>query len=944
MNGRNHNELDWKEIETEHIIIVYHNPLLKEAKQAASLAEETYKQLAKTYNDKPKHKVRIFISNQDDIMNGYCMSNDHIVLWVDQNDFLEHFTGDEKWLRKVISHEMGHYFMYNSVRSWLDNFFPYSAITFPRSFSEGYAMFFSGEKWGQGREDEALKKGVFANNLNEEFTAGYFYATGFSMVRYLAAHYGEEKLIELVKFKDELGIYDFEKAFKKVYHKSFEDFKEEWRRYIYTYYYGKMYEDKELIKAVDSSSSYSINGLNKLAYDFAKINKLKLKNDQILLVGKKDKDQGYLDLIIGKFSRDSIAKSKLSLTDSKYLIKESYFKNIDFSPNGKFVVYSKFQRMEYGSLRKAVYLIDPKTENKDFVGKGDYPVVDNEGNIYFHEFNRDKSCIVQKKATDSKFYKEIISFNPACQIAGITISADGRYLGYAKFDENNQFGFEIYDLIKNSELSSINLAYTPKDIIFSDNKFFFTVESSTDSRKRLFSYDPQNQEQKEYQTPFFNISPVAFIDGQTNEFLVQGFLKRKDNPFGTLKLSVKNKTNTNTIKNEPFKVNFYSKWINTEYKNQISKNPKEAKIIKEGAYNSFTNLSFLMAAPVISTEDFGFLTYAQDPLSLHTITASAFIPYNFDFDDSYYFFNYTNKMFYPILSFDANKLVWIAQIIDEDFYYYNFQDYQLMAHFPNDLIKASFWNFNYGLGVKYSITEKEDPKADIIYEDQENVSFLFDLGLSYNLPYKNSHYHPIRKMSFGYQAEFSDDAYGANYDFLKHNLYAKFGIAPFYGLVDGINDKIAISNKSFFSYLDGSAPMQNYPGTDTYENIYIEDLIQNQVFIRGNDKLIFGKKLFTNNLELYFKISSNFLNSFKILPNFLQFGYFGIGGFLDYASITGLNDESLEMKTYGYEAKIVTRILGIYIENKFGNAYSLDSSEDLGFYYQAVIPLIDVFK
>src|SRR5512133_2149125 len=118
-NQRNHPELDWKSIETTNCQIIYHDPLEPQAKESADIAQHTFDTLIKTYQTAPLQKCIIYLSDQDNISNGATVMSQYIFIWVNQNDYTGLFTGNDKWLRKVIAHEMSHWFLAVALSGWL---------------------------------------------------------------------------------------------------------------------------------------------------------------------------------------------------------------------------------------------------------------------------------------------------------------------------------------------------------------------------------------------------------------------------------------------------------------------------------------------------------------------------------------------------------------------------------------------------------------------------------------------------------------------------------------------------------------------------------------------------------------------------------------------------------------------------------------------------------
>ena len=126
---------------------------------------------------------------------------------------------------------------------------------------------------------------------------------------YLQSEYGEEKLMQMLKYRNKTGLYSFEKAFKKVYDKSFEDFVEEWRRHVYTYYYGQAYVQQ----GNDLSRDYSINSLTEYKSNWTDFKEIILTDDKALFVARKSLNQYHYDLVLANVSPDSLKKNNFTL-------------------------------------------------------------------------------------------------------------------------------------------------------------------------------------------------------------------------------------------------------------------------------------------------------------------------------------------------------------------------------------------------------------------------------------------------------------------------------------------------------------------------------------------------------------------------------------------------------------------------------------------------------
>lgn len=56
-NQRNHSEIKWKSIKSEHVEVVYHDPLFDAAVEALNISEATYTSLVKTYDTELNEKI-----------------------------------------------------------------------------------------------------------------------------------------------------------------------------------------------------------------------------------------------------------------------------------------------------------------------------------------------------------------------------------------------------------------------------------------------------------------------------------------------------------------------------------------------------------------------------------------------------------------------------------------------------------------------------------------------------------------------------------------------------------------------------------------------------------------------------------------------------------------------------------------------------------------------
>lgn len=249
LSGRNHPELDWQVAETTHFEIMYPAHLAGIEMQAAAVAEATYTTLSEnfggvTFDD----KIRIYLSDEDEIANGSAFdvgSAGFTHIWVNANQTAEIWTGEVKWLRKVIAHELAHIFHFRAVRSNLGLLQNLIANAYPAWWVEGLAQYET-EKWDAQRGDRWLRTAVFEDRLGtsdgtSNQNGRLLYALGNSQLRYLAEAYGDSTITQILEHRKStlLGlahVHDFYTAFKDVVGMPYRDFQEEWRKNVNVYY------------------------------------------------------------------------------------------------------------------------------------------------------------------------------------------------------------------------------------------------------------------------------------------------------------------------------------------------------------------------------------------------------------------------------------------------------------------------------------------------------------------------------------------------------------------------------------------------------------------------------------------------------------------------------------------------------------------------------------
>ena len=246
-NGRNHPELKWQVAETPHFRIAYPQRLAGIEYGAAALAESTYTVLSRNLNVTFGRKIRIYLSDEDEIVNGFAapVGEGYTAIWVGQNGVADSWTGGDKWLRRVLPHELTHIFHYRATRSNLGPLGFAFSNPVPRFWTEGLAQYET-ERWDALRGERWLRTAALESRLSYAdggslWNGRLLYAVGNAQVRFFAQQYGDSALARLLAHRTPvllgLGrVHRLEEAFPAVTGESFGAFERRWRQHIVAQY------------------------------------------------------------------------------------------------------------------------------------------------------------------------------------------------------------------------------------------------------------------------------------------------------------------------------------------------------------------------------------------------------------------------------------------------------------------------------------------------------------------------------------------------------------------------------------------------------------------------------------------------------------------------------------------------------------------------------------
>ncbi|MGB3541962.1 peptidase MA family metallohydrolase, partial [Rubrivirga sp.] len=361
-NGRSHPEIDWQVAETENFEIVYPAHLAGIEAEAASIAEASLAVLVRNMGpdsaavsfDDP---IRLYLSDEDEIANGIAFNlgpSGFTTIWVHVNDAASIWTGDVKWLRKVIAHELAHLVHYRATRSSLGTLGIFFGDPFPSFWTEGLAQYQT-EAWDAQRGDRWLRTATFEDRLNyndgtSPQNGRLRYAVGNSQVRYLAQTYGDSTLSAILAHRRPAlfglaRVHDFYDAFQAVTGQSYRAFNEEWRQHV-NVYYNTQAGQMERLDSLDAKP-FSLPG--QVVYDVA----FSPDTSRVAAVVLPSLARPVRRLItVSNPGADSTAPR-----DLRILAEGSIAGPVSWSPDGTQIAYARTRRGEYGSLVNDLYTV-----------------------------------------------------------------------------------------------------------------------------------------------------------------------------------------------------------------------------------------------------------------------------------------------------------------------------------------------------------------------------------------------------------------------------------------------------------------------------------------------------------------------------------------------------------------------------------------------------------
>ncbi|MFO7738372.1 MAG: BamA/TamA family outer membrane protein, partial [Desulfatiglandaceae bacterium] len=853
-NGRNHPELNWQVAETGHFKIIFPERLSGIENEVAPIAEESYDALSSNLNVDFEDKIRIYLSDEDEINNGFAVPIDrgYTNIWVNTNDYSEIWTGNEKWLRKVVAHELGHIFHFNAVWTNLGIWNFAVGSPFTRAWTEGLAQYQT-EQWDSQRGDRYLRKAIFDSrpDFNDGSSAEngrLMYASGNSELRYFTEKYGDSTLVNLLSHREPFlkfwEKHDFYNAFDEIVDGGYDAFKENWRKHM-NVYYNTLASQMERTDSLDTDA-FSLPG--QVYYDMA----VSPDEETIALLSLTSLARPVRRLY--KVANDSTRKSEI-LTEGAINF------DLSWSDDGETIFYSRKVRGDNSSIVNDIHSVHVETGRENRLThsrRARFPVEGfEEGTLAY---------IVNEGGTGNLFLMDVESGRET-RITNYT--GDVQLLWLKKVPSQNSWLVQRFDADGNRNLVLIDRESGEETVlgngridnrkpVLSPDESSVAYTSLRDEVPNVFRYDFETGDERRITNLFTGGEVYGWITEndslQTEKLLVSASeTKRRDNAWWV-------DADRTPYYIEPDVPDSYASWRKKSPPVEISSviEPDESLVQDRYGYNSLANITHAasIALPYYSGDDYGIFATSNwvEPLGKHTIAGLGWLSLENPGEKSYGSLTYLNNQLYPFLGVSVYKLPESARFYGDRFLLEEVSGGEITARWPLDILEAPYQSGNIFARFRHVLVRPYE-------RDRFDGSFAVpapqkgrqtDLRLGWQVkkqrPWRDNMIHPLDGSGLSMSLTGSQKVLGSDVEFLTADINS-------YTILHPIGMHRIYLHGRFQAQLGDPLP-QDFIGFSRYDNINLNlpgevpfVLFNEAERVRGYRDFVAGKQVAFGSLE-----------------------------------------------------------------------------------------------
>lgn len=528
----NQSDIQWKTAATEHFQFIYPADYSEHAAAISTYAEAVYDSVVSRYRIDLPGRVNVTLNNSLYSNGSAVPSENGVHLWLTNWDFK--IRSSHGWMSDVITHEFSHLVsienaskitnnLYGIQASYTDYYnersvsnvltmFPFTLQ--PLWFAEGTAQYESSrmgfDSWDTHRDMllrvAALNDSLLPLEYMHEFSSNSLlaelgpYNQGFSLVRYISKHYGEDAVPKIWSELARLHRVTLDAALQNVLGISEKELYKAWKKEITEEYQAQKDSLGTLVEGTKITTDafwqdfpviagkyvYGISNFGGEWFDGG-LFKMPRTLDSLVGDGKqvkedssKKSDEPFIESFEGTIDITEYAKTG-------FKTKKSWFdKGIDVyedSTHGPVLAYISYQnRDKDGHAHFDVFACDTNKNQISLTYLADavYPAIDKQGNnVVFARRERSSTRFVLSKVPFPKDFSEYVSEDPVdifvpdqnlryYNIYSPKFSPDGKRIAFSYFDDVHR-GIAVIDSDgKNFKIVS-NESFDERDVEWLDN-------------------------------------------------------------------------------------------------------------------------------------------------------------------------------------------------------------------------------------------------------------------------------------------------------------------------------------------------------------------------------------------------------------------------------------------------------------------------------------------
>ncbi|HET6567420.1 MAG TPA: BamA/TamA family outer membrane protein [Rhodothermales bacterium] len=819
-SGRNHPELHWRVAETEHFEIMYPARLSGIEDRAAPIAERTYAVLSKNLDVTFEHKIRLYLSDEDEIVNGFAVGVDdpYTNIWVNLNEVADVWTGPEKWLRKVIAHELTHIFHYQAIRSnigWLANLI---ANPLPRFWTEGLAQYET-EDWDAQRGDRWLRTAVLDDDLaywddRSIWNGRLLYAEGSAQVRYFVTRFGDSTLTELLHHKKKtlLGlarVHDFFDAFEATTKMPYNRFEDDWRRHVNIYYNTIAGQ----LEPADSLAERPLAAPGDYLYD------LRYSPDTtkvaVLSVTSAERPVRRLYVVTRKDqSRRIVAEGSIDAP-------------VSWSPDSKRIAYARNARGAFGSLLNDLYVVD--------ADGGTRRRLTHSRRAYAPAFSPDGSrlAFIASEGVTSNIYmtdlstgreRQVTHFTGNVQLSGLRWHPAQDVLAFGRFDAAGRRDIVLLDL-DTGEITPITSGEEDdRGPVWKPDGTALAYTSLRDEIPNVFVHDFNTATDHRVTHVYTGATVYDWYpadSSQAGNLVVISSVAREHDKAYRIDAGRMAPDVDVQVPEE------YAEWTTHRPPLEVPSAipPDSTLVLGRHPYNSWTNITHAatLALPYYdSPEDFGIVGASvwTEPLAKHMLAFIGGISIPSPWDRSLFAATYINNQWFPTLAFNLYRMPGTTRFYGNDLLVENLGGGDVTAVWPLDWVDRPYESTTFEARLRYVDVDPLEvgafePTSASLPPPQSGQQADLKLSLTYKTqrPYRYAVTNPLDGKGVRLELTGAAPVLGADSRFVRGDLAA-------YSIFKTVADqRLYLYGRA--QAQEGSSFSQDYVGLSRYDDIQI---------------------------------------------------------------------------------------------------------------------------